>query len=63
MDRTEWKRLLTDAGVWDARLHDARHTAATVLQIGGVAFDASFDASRDRRMTRTCGFRPVASVG
>jgi integrase len=31
MNRTEWKRLLTDAGVRDARLHDARHTAATVL--------------------------------
>jgi hypothetical protein len=45
------------------RLHDVRHTYATLGQIGGVAFDASFDASRDRRMTRTCGFRPVASVG
>ena len=31
MDRKEWKRLLTDAGVRPARLHDARHTAATVL--------------------------------
>lgn len=31
MDRTAWKRLLADAGVRDARLHDARHTAATVL--------------------------------
>jgi len=30
-DFTEWKALLTDAGVRDARLHDARHTAATVL--------------------------------
>jgi hypothetical protein len=43
--------------------HWLRHSHATALQIGGVAFDASFDASRDRRMTRTCGFRPVASVG
>ena len=36
MDRTEWKRLLVDAGVRDARLHDARHTAATVLLLLGV---------------------------
>ena len=31
-----WKRLLKDAGVRDGRLHDARHTAATVLLILGV---------------------------
>ena len=35
-DYTEWKRLLLAAGVRDARLHDARHTAATVLLILGV---------------------------
>ena len=32
----EWKRLLADAGVRDGRLHDARHTAATVLLLLGV---------------------------
>lgn len=35
-DYTEWKRLLVDAGVRDGRLHDARHTAATVLLLLGV---------------------------
>jgi integrase len=30
-DYTEWKRLLKEAGLREARLHDARHTAATVL--------------------------------
>jgi integrase len=35
-DHDEWKALLTDAGVRDARLHDARHTAATVLLLLGV---------------------------
>lgn len=30
-DYTEWKRLLERAGVPERRLHDARHTAATVL--------------------------------
>lgn len=35
-DHNEWKALLADAGVRDARLHDARHTAATVLLLLGV---------------------------
>jgi integrase len=32
-DYHEWKRLLKVAGLREARLHDARHTAATVLLI------------------------------
>lgn len=36
-DRTEWKALLAEAGVREARLHDARHTAATVLAYLEVA--------------------------
>jgi len=35
-DYHHWKRLLVDAGLRDGRLHDARHTAATVLLILGV---------------------------
>jgi integrase len=35
-DYHHWKRLLGDAGIRDGRLHDARHTAATVLLILGV---------------------------
>ena len=35
-DYHEWKRLLKAAGVRNGRLHDARHTAATVLLILGV---------------------------
>ncbi|MFF2405956.1 tyrosine-type recombinase/integrase [Streptomyces sp. NPDC058092] len=35
-DYDVWKRLLADAKVRDGRLHDARHTAATVLLILGV---------------------------
>ena len=30
-DYAEWRRLLDDAKVAERRLHDARHTAATVL--------------------------------
>ncbi|MFC3997970.1 tyrosine-type recombinase/integrase [Nocardiopsis sediminis] len=35
-DFHEWKALLKEAGLREARLHDARHTAATVLLILGV---------------------------
>lgn len=42
-DYHKWKELLKAAGVRDARLHDARHTAATVLLILGVP-DAVVDA-------------------
>jgi integrase len=35
-DWDAWKRLLASAGVRDGRLHDARHTAATVLLLLGV---------------------------
>jgi integrase len=35
-DRREWLVLLENAGVRTARLHDARHTAATVLLLLGI---------------------------
>ncbi|MGF1662632.1 MAG: tyrosine-type recombinase/integrase [Kineosporiaceae bacterium] len=35
-DYHQWKDLLRQAGLRDARLHDARHTAATVLLLLGV---------------------------
>jgi integrase len=35
-DWAEWKSILQAAGVHDARLHDARHTAATLLLEQGV---------------------------
>jgi integrase len=42
-DYGEWKELLTVAGVREARLHDARHTAATMLLVLGVAERAVMD--------------------
>ncbi len=36
-DWTHWKELLKEAGIRDSRLHDARHTAATVLLLLGVS--------------------------
>lgn len=35
-DHTEWKALLKRAGVREVRLHDARHTAATLLLLQDV---------------------------
>lgn len=35
-DREEWKDILQLAGVRDARIHDGRHTAATMLLLQGV---------------------------
>jgi integrase len=35
-DWDEWKALLKAAGIRDARVHDARHTAATLLLAQGV---------------------------
>ncbi len=40
-DWAGWKGLLEAAGVRDARLHDARHTAATLLLVRRVASDAT----------------------
>jgi integrase len=42
-DQYEWKALLAEAGVREARLHDARHTAATVLLLLGVPDRAVMD--------------------
>ncbi len=42
-DHDEWKSLLAEAGVRNARLHDARHTAATVLLVLGVPDRAVMD--------------------
>ena len=43
IDYREWKSLLTAAGLRDGRLHDARHTAATVHLLLGVPDRAVMD--------------------
>jgi len=42
-DHDEWKALLQEAEVREARLHDARHTAATTLLLLGVPERAVMD--------------------
>ena len=53
-DWDSWKRLLTSAGVRDGRLHDARHTAATVLLLLGV---------HERTIMSVLGWSTTAMVG
>jgi integrase len=42
-DHQAWKDLLEEAGVREARLHDARHTAATMLLVLNVGTRAVMD--------------------
>ncbi|MEV6287116.1 tyrosine-type recombinase/integrase [Kribbella sp. NPDC051770] len=42
-DYREWKDILAAAGIREGRLHDARHTAATVLLLLGVPERAVMD--------------------
>jgi integrase len=63
-DRDEWSSILAEAGVREARLHDARHTAATVLLLLGVQDRAVMDvmgwstvAMKQRFMHVTEGLR------
>jgi integrase len=42
-DHQAWKDLLDEAGVREARLHDARHTAATMLLVLNVGTRAVMD--------------------
>jgi integrase len=53
-DWDRWKRLLKSAGVRDGRLHDARHTAATVLLLLGV---------HERTIMSILGWSTTAMVG
>ena len=46
-----FQRLVGDAGLPTIRLHDLRHTCATLLKLGTVAFDASFDVLEYRANT------------
>jgi integrase len=57
-----WGRLLDRAGVRRLRLHDVRHTYATLAQVRGIASDASFDTFGDRDGIRGLGIQSLLSV-
>src|SRR5882757_5687713 len=58
-DHNEWKELLKAAKVRDARLHDARHTAATMLLVLGVPSRAVMDVMGWSQITMTTRYQHV----
>jgi len=54
-DHREWQRLLLKAGVPAARLHDARHTAATLLLAQGVPARVVMELLGHSQVTLTLG--------
>ena len=54
-DYGAWKQLLVDAGVRDARLHDARHTAATLLLSQGVPARVAMEILGHSQISLTLG--------
>lgn len=59
-DHDGWKALLRDAGVRDARLHDARHTAATMLLVLGVPTRAVMEVMGWSQMAMTTRYQHLA---
>jgi integrase len=59
-DHDAWKALLRDAGVRDARLHDARHTAATMLLVLGVPTRAVMEVMGWSQMAMTTRYQHLA---
>ena len=54
-DYQEWRRLLEAAGVRRARLHDARHTAASLLLAQGVPARVVMEMLGHSQITLTLG--------
>ncbi len=55
-------RLAHRAGLGTVHAHRLRHTAATTVEVRGIASDASFDGSRDRLCVRGIGFGSLSAV-
>jgi integrase len=54
-DYAAWKALLQSAGVRDARLHDARHTAATLMLTMGVPARVAMQVLGHSQISLTLG--------
>jgi integrase len=61
-DYDDWKDLLAAAGVRDARVHDGRHTAATLLLAQGVALEVVQEILGHSDIRTTRGYSHVAST-
>jgi integrase len=66
IERTEdwrsWKNILSQAGVRDVRVHDARHTAATLLIEQGVHIRVVQEVLGHTRVTTTERYTHVATL-
>ena len=60
-DWREWKSVLQDAGVRNGRLHDARHTAGTLLVEQGVHIRVVQEILGHTRVTTTEKYTHIAS--
>jgi integrase len=61
-DYDDWKDLLAAAGVRDARVHDGRHTAATLLVAQGVRLEVVQEILGHSDVRTTRGYSHVASA-
>jgi integrase len=61
-DHDEWRALLTLAGVRTARVHDGRHTAATLLLAQGVPLEVVQEILGHSDVRTTRGYAHVASA-
>ncbi|MEV4361711.1 tyrosine-type recombinase/integrase [Nonomuraea sp. NPDC049625] len=61
-DWKQWKSILKQAGVRDARVHDARHTAATLLIEQGVHIRVAQEILGHTRVTTTERYTHVATL-
>jgi site-specific recombinase XerD len=61
-DWKQWKSILKQAGVRDARVHDARHTAATLLIEQGVHIRVVQEVLGHTRVTTTERYTHVATL-
>jgi integrase len=61
IDHDAWKNLLKKAGVRDARLHDARHTAATMLLLLGVPDRAVMDVMGWAQISMTRRYQHITT--
>jgi integrase len=61
VDHDAWKNLLKKAGVRDARLHDARHTAATMLLLLCVPDRAAMDVMGWSHVAMTKRYQHITS--
>ena len=60
-DHREWKAILAAAGVPETRLHNGRHTAATILILLGVPVEVVQEILGHSDMRTTRGYVHVAS--